>query len=48
MIFYIHTNVCKNAFGVEKIYNLWYYIFDTTLMSGTKSGTEVSSFNTLY
>ena len=26
---------------------MWYYVVDTTLIGGTKSGSEDSSFNTL-
>lgn len=42
----MQTNVCVNK--MFEIYNkMWYYVVDTTLICGTKSGSEDSSFNTL-
>ena len=32
---------------IEIYIKMWYYTIDTTLISGTKSGSEDSSFNTL-
>ena len=36
---------CNKMF--EIYVKMWYYVVDTTLISGTKSGSEDSSFNTL-
>lgn len=41
----------KQTFVYNKIFEIyvkmWYYFVDTTLICGTKSGSEDSSFNTL-
>ena len=41
----------KQMFVLNKIFEIcikmWYYVVDTTLIGGTKSGSEDSSFNTL-
>ena len=41
----------KQMFVFNKIFEIyskmWYYVVDTTLIGGTKSGSEDSSFNTL-
>ena len=41
----------KQMFACNKIFEIynkmWYYVVDTTLIGGTKSGSEDSSFNTL-
>jgi len=41
----------KQLFAYNKIFEIdvkmWYYVVDTTLICGTKSGSEDSSFNTL-
>ena len=42
----VHTNVRENKL-FEFYIKMWYYVVDTTLIGGTKSGSEDSSFNTL-
>ena len=37
--------VCDKIFEIYS--KMWYYGVDTTLIGGTKSGSEDSSFNTL-
>lgn len=43
--------ISKQMFAIAKILEIYvktcYYTVDTTLISGTKSGSEDSSFNTL-
>ena len=40
----------KQMFACNKMFEIyskmWYYVVDTTLIGGTKSGSEDSSFNT--
>ena len=40
-----HMFVCDKIFEIYS--KMWYYGVDTTLIGGTKSGSEDSSFNTL-
>ena len=42
---YKQMYVCNKIF--EIYIKMWYYVVDTTLIGGTKSGSEDSSFNTL-